>query len=380
MDSSEPAPPVVQLAAVVDAGHYVSVQLPPNFPQPPQRPSASALVGQVVDGYRIMALIGEGGMGAVYRAEQDDGPVVAIKVLHEELGDQPDLRERFEREARALFGLEHPNILHVVDIGIVGGMPYLAMELLEGQPLDQLVEDAVLSPPQAFDIAGQVLTGLAYAHGNGALHRDLKTENVFVSRDSHGRPVARLLDFGPVKFVDDGRWGASKKLTVQGSVFGTPAYMAPEQCAGAPVDARGDVYSAGVILFELFTGMWPFMEESRVEMFQAHFMAVPPTMSDVSELFQFRNELEALVQKALAKKAADRFQNAGEMLAAFGAVAQPVAVRKDGATMEPLPPNPPQSIGEMAHSDTPNRNVGLLIGLGVAFIVLVLVAFVLVFA
>lgn len=285
------------------------------------------LIGAVLDQrYQIVSLIGEGGMGAVYKAEQAGGPPVAIKVLHEELGDQQELRERFEREARALFGLEHPNILHVTDFGIVNGNPYLAMELLEGQPMDKLTEDGPLNPDLAFELARQMLDALAFAHANGVLHRDLKSENIWVSQDAHGRPIAKILDFGLAKFTDDDRWGSSKKLTVQGSIMGTPAYMAPEQCAGAPVDTRGDVYSSGVLIFEMFSGIWPFMEETRMQMFQAHFSKPVPPLAEVTEHLAFRPELDALIQKAMAKKMEDRFQNAGEMLTALSAIPRPVAV------------------------------------------------------
>lgn len=291
------------------------------------RPTVMNLIGAVLDQrYRIVSLIGEGGMGAVYKAEQVDGPPVAIKVLHEELGDQPELRERFEREARALFGLEHPNILQVSDFGIVDGNPYLAMELLVGQPMDKLTEDGPLDPELAYELARQMLDALAFAHANGVLHRDLKSENIWVSRDAEGRPVAKILDFGLAKFTDDDRWGSSKKLTVQGSIMGTPAYMAPEQCAGAPVDARGDVYSAGVLIFEMFTGVWPFMEETRMLMFQAHFMKPVPALGATADHLSFRPEMDALIQKAMAKKVDERFQNAGEMLSALNAIARPVAV------------------------------------------------------
>ena len=167
-----------------------------------------SLLGQVIDGrYTVKSVLGEGGMGAVYRAEQPDGPEVAIKVLHEELTDQPELRERFEREARALFGLSHSNILGVHDFGIVNGNPYLAMELLEGQSLDKLIEETPPSPEQALTLFRQVLRGLAFAHAQGVLHRDLKTENVYIAQTPSG-PVAKLLDFGLVKFVDDERWGS----------------------------------------------------------------------------------------------------------------------------------------------------------------------------
>lgn len=283
-----------------------------------------ALVGKVIDErYHIISLIGEGGMGAVYKAERPDGPPVAIKVLHEELGDQEELRERFMREARALFGLEHPNILHVEDFGIVDGKPYIAMELLEGQSLDEMVEEDPLPPGLAFDLGGQILEGLAYAHGQGALHRDLKTENVFVTRGPNGEWTAKLLDFGLVKFTDDERWGEVSKLTVTGAVFGTPAYMAPEQCAGAAVDSRADVYSTGVILFEIFTGLWPFMEETRMAMFQAHLTKPVPHLAEVVEGWVPPPQLDAVIQKAMGKMSKERFQDAREMLAAFQQVPRP---------------------------------------------------------
>jgi serine/threonine-protein kinase len=307
------------------------------------------LIGAVLDGrYRILELIGEGAMGAVYRAERPDGPPVAIKVLHEELGDQAELRERFEREARALFALEHPHVLAVHDFGIVNGMPYLAMELLHGSPLDAMVEDGPLTP------------AVAFAHSKSVLHRDLKTENVFVSTAADGRMTAKLLDFGLVKFVDDDRWGESKNLTVQGSVMGTPAYMAPEQCAGAPVDTRGDVYSAGVILFEVFTGLWPFMEEDRISMFQAHFGKPVPSVNEVLEGgVRLPAELDAVIAKAMAKKATDRFQDAGEMLLAleavpgFGTAAAPApAVAPPGPVGHaPLAPTSPQPIAPANSND-----------------------------
>ncbi|MFW6050234.1 MAG: serine/threonine-protein kinase [Myxococcota bacterium] len=307
--------------------------------------SADALLGRVLEGrYRLVARLGEGGMSVVYRAEQDDGPPVAVKVLHEELGEDPDLRERFEREARALFALQHPNILEVHDFGIVDGNPYLVMELLEGSSLDAMLEHGPPDPDTAVDLARQLLTGLAFAHGQGILHRDLKAENIFVQRTPEGRFVAKLLDFGLVKFVDQGRWGEARTLTTQGMIFGTPAYMSPEQTTGAPTDARTDVYSAGVILFELLTGLWPFMEEDRVSMFRAHFTTPPPTLGETREEYEFHPALEAVMQKALAKKPDDRFADAREMLAALEAVPAPVArprggrVRRGtaGATSKPV--------------------------------------------
>jgi len=301
------------------------------------RASVVSLVGTVIDGrYQLLSVLGEGGMGAVYRAQQPDGNQVAVKMLHEELVEEQDQRERFEREARALFALQHPHVLQVHDFGIHQGVPYLVMELLEGTSLDQLVEEeGPLEPWRALHLAKQTARGLAFAHGKAVLHRDLKTENVFVCRTPQGEH-AKLLDFGLVKFVDDDRWGESKKLTVTGSVFGTPAYMSPEQCAGAPADAKSDVYSMGVILFELFTGIWPFMEETRMKMFQAHLTKpVPKLDATRAELLEAPQpplppQLDAIIEKAMAKRAADRFEDAGQLLEALEQVqieapAQPLA-------------------------------------------------------
>ena len=327
----------------------------------PSRPSVMLAIGRIIDDrYRLTELLGEGEMGAVYRAERPDGPPVAVKILHEDLGTDPAQRERFEREARALFALAHPNILEVHDFGVTEGSPYLAMELLEGMSLDRYLEEREPPPSEALELVAQVLEGLAFAHGLGVLHRDLKSENVFVTRGPDGRPMAKLLDFGLVKFVDDERWGAGNKLTVMGSVFGTPAYMAPEQCAGAPVTAAADVYAAGVILFEALTGEWPFMEESRLTMFKAHLASPVPALRATREGLWTCDELEALTQRALAKLSADRFPDAGAMLAALRALPAPAA-RLGEAT-----PSAPTTAAR------PSRTlIALAIGLGVGVPLLV---------
>ncbi|HJL19138.1 MAG TPA: serine/threonine-protein kinase, partial [Sandaracinaceae bacterium LLY-WYZ-13_1] len=284
------------------------------------------LIGRELDGrYRLVAELGEGAMGTVYEAERLDAPGrSAVKVLNEDCSEQPDLRERFEREARALFGLQHPHILDVQDYGVIDGhQPYLVMERLEGQSLDEMVDEEVLDPATGLELGRQVLAGLAYAHSQGVLHRDLKTENVFVVRLPDGRLHAKLLDFGLVKFVDDERWGEGKKLTVAGSVMGSPAYMSPEQGTGGQMDARSDVYSAGVVLFELLTGAWPFIGESRMEMLKAHLLEPVPSLASAREGLRARPELDALLRKAMAKDADDRFADAQQMLAALEAVPQP---------------------------------------------------------
>lgn len=292
------------------------------------------LIGAHIDGrYVLESLLGEGGMGAVYRAtDLETQSAVAVKVLLEELGDQADIRERFEREARALFGLTHPNILAVHDFGLVDGRPYLVMDLLEGGTLDALLEDGALSVSETKVIFRKLLEGLAFAHAQGALHRDLKSENVHVGTKEN--PRVTILDFGLVKFTDDERWGSGQKLTMMGSVFGTPAYMSPEQCTGAQTDARTDVYAAGVILFEMLTGEWPFMKETRLEMFKAQLTESPPKVS--AYLSQPVPELDAYIEQALEKLPSKRFADAAEMLSAFpDASSSPTAPH--AAINEPAP-------------------------------------------
>lgn len=295
------------------------------------RASVVSLVGRTLDErYQIVSILGEGSMGAVYQAEQPDGPPVAVKVLHEELGDQPELKERFEREARALFGFDHPNILTVYDFGIVDGQPYLVMELLRGKTLDELVETEPPSPEAAIKIVEGILEGLKHAHEQGAAHRDLKTENIWVQTNEDGSHSVKILDFGLVKFTDTTRWSDDRKLTMQGMVFGSPGYMPPEQCTGKEADERSDVYSMGVVLYELLTGEWPFMEENQVMMLQAHIAKPPPSIASANPNIAIHPELEALYQRAMAKDPAARFPNAGAMLAALRAIDKPA--RSGGAT------------------------------------------------
>ncbi|MFK8002354.1 MAG: serine/threonine-protein kinase [Polyangiales bacterium] len=310
---------------------------------PTGRPTVMNLIGAHIDGrYVLESLLGEGGMGAVYRAtDLQTQSAVAVKVLLEELGDDAEIRERFEREARALFGLSHPNILGVHDFGLVDGRPYLVMDLLEGGTLDELLEEqGTLSLAAARPLFRDLLEGLAFAHAQGAVHRDLKSENVHVGTKEN--PKVTILDFGLVKFTDDERWGAGHKLTMMGSVFGTPAYMSPEQCTGAQTDARSDVYAAGVILFEILTGEWPFMKETRLEMFKAQLMETPPNVSEY--LSQPAPGLDEYVARCLEKLPEKRFANAGEMLAALpdgtGPIAAPAATPAPNAAMAPAPAAP----------------------------------------
>ncbi len=283
------------------------------------------LVGRVLEGkYRLEQKLGAGAMCAVYRATARDGTPCAVKVLGHEAVADAGLRERFEREARALFALRHPNVLEVRDYGVDNGLPYLVMELLEGRTLEEMVLEHTPDPQTGIELAKDVLRGLAFAHEKAVLHRDLKTENVFCQWDGQ-RWRAKLLDFGLVKFSDEETWGPARKLTMQGSVFGSPAYMSPEQATGTPMTARSDVYSAGVVLYEMITGDWPFDAESQVDMLRMHLVQPPAPLVTRREALHVRPELEALVQKALAKKASERFFDARAMLEALEAIPSPAA-------------------------------------------------------
>lgn len=334
-----------------------------------QAAAPDPLVGQVIAGkYRLDAKLGAGAMGTVYRATDAQGVPCAVKVLQSAIADD-ETRERFRREAEALFELKHPHILEVRDYGVdpQRNAPYLVMELLQGRTLEEMVVEHTPDPQTGLELGKQVLRGLAHAHAAGVLHRDLKTENVFVTWDGQ-RWVAKLLDFGLVKFTDDQKWGPAKKLTMQGAVFGSPAYMSPEQGTGSPMDARSDVYSVGVMLFELLTGSWPFEVESQMEMLKAHLLTPPPPLASKREGLAVLPQLEAIVQRALAKKPEQRFADAREMLAALEALPAPAAWIS-GLTHVPPAPLPPPGMPAappMAHAPPSSSGLSPLVIAGIA--------------
>jgi len=281
--------------------------------------------GATVGGrYRIESVLGAGTMGVVHRAVRDDGARVALKVLYGEALQREEMRRRFEREAKALATVAHPNVLAVLELGQDPQGLFLVTELLEGRTLESLIEGERLTPEMALSIADQILAGLGHAHALGILHRDIKPENVYLQTTPKGHRV-KLLDFGLAKFHDRETWGAQSALTAQGAILGSPAYMAPEAVFGPTVDARTDVYSAGVVLFELFTGSWPFVAEEMVDLFRAHAMEPPPSLGATRPELRFHPDLEAFIARALAKSPADRFDDALAMRAALSKVPRPVA-------------------------------------------------------
>jgi tRNA A-37 threonylcarbamoyl transferase component Bud32 len=277
-------------------------------------------IGRIVNGkFRIDALVGQGGMGRVYRARHLtlDRPVV-LKVLHREFSSDPQVMQRFQREARAASRLDHPNSIAVLDFGeSEDGTLFMAMELLGGRDLAKVVaEEFPLGEARIARIGAQILSALAEAHAQGIVHRDLKPENVMVEPRRGEPDFVKVLDFGIAKIAAPG--ANDPKLTQAGLVCGTPEYMSPEQARGAELDARTDLYSMGVILYQLATGELPFQSDTPVGFLTKHLAEAPvparQRCGGVSEA------LEAVISKAMEKDPARRFQTADEMRAALLAV------------------------------------------------------------
>ncbi|MBA3233420.1 MAG: serine/threonine protein kinase, partial [Propionibacteriales bacterium] len=245
----------------------------------------------IVDGrYRIINKIGSGGMADVYCAEDTQlGRRIALKLLYRRFAEDAEFVERFRREASSAAGLQHPNVVQVFDRGEWDGTYYIAMELLEGRNLKQVVRDhGALEPALAVDIVIQILKAARFAHRRGIVHRDIKPHNVIV--DDEGR--AKVTDFGIAR-------ASSSDMTETGSIMGTAQYLSPEQAQGQPVDARSDLYSIGIVLYELLTGAVPFDAESAVSIAlkQVSETPVPPMQRNPA----VPAALDAVVMRAMRK-------------------------------------------------------------------------------
>ena len=257
------------------------------------------LLGRTLEGrFRIEETIGEGGMGRVYRGcqlsvERD----VAIKVLHGELSLDDSLRERFFREAKIVSGFNHPNIVRLIDFGRdeESGLLYLVMELIDGLGLEELLERGRLAPQLALRIAHQTCGALVEAHGGGVIHRDLKAENLILLPVSDGTLQSKVVDFG-IAYPQE----ASKRLTMTGRIYGTASYMAPEQAQGMDVDERADLFSLGVMLFEMLTGHLPVEGTNSIDVMIRQIQQGPPPLSDVMPAGELPAEVFDLVDSLLA--------------------------------------------------------------------------------
>ena len=274
--------------------------------------------------YRILALLGAGGMGEVYRAVDTRlGRDVAVKVLSSSISHDLDAQQRFEQEARAAGMLNHPNILAIFDIGVEGTLHYIVSELLEGESLRARIGQGALPARKAADYAVQIAQGLAAAHDKGIAHRDLKPENLFITRDGH----VKILDFGLAKLMQPRVPGPPSPLgddsptarwtpTEPGRILGTVGYMAPEQVRGSSGDHRSDIFAFGVILYEMVTGRPAFKGPSAVETLNAILVDDPPDLLELG--VKAPSELDRVIRHCLEKKPDDRFQAARDLAFTLG--------------------------------------------------------------
>jgi serine/threonine-protein kinase len=289
-------------------------------------------------GYYILDLISVGGMGRVYRAEQAAlGRTVAVKIIHPHLLSDENSALRFMTEARAASQLNHPNSIAVFDFGRTeDGQPYLVMEFLRGKDLARVAyEEGPLPFSRIVDVLRQALAALSEAHELGIVHRDLKPENIILEPLRRGGDFVKVVDFGLAKLRADAQ---NPSVTSPGIVCGTPDYMAPEQGRGDPIDGRSDLYSMGVVLFQLLTGRLPFEADSPTQVVMMHLTIPVPDPRQVAPERNIPEPLVDVVLKALAKDAKKRYQDAGEFADALrAALIQAESVRPDQRSS--LPPN-----------------------------------------
>ena len=273
------------------------------------------LVGTTVGPYAVDALIGEGGMGRVYRVHHArlQQKRYALKVLLGDFAATPPMRMRFAKEAQSASRLSHPNVVSVCDFGVTdAGLAYLAMDLVEGTPLSQLIANQPMAPDRVIRLARQLCAGLAHAHDLGLIHRDFKPDNIIVV-DTPGGEVPRIADFGLAISNDE----SDVRLTTSGMVLGTPAYVAPEQCTDGAVDHRADLYALGASLFELLTGgRLPFDGEA-AEVVGLKATTAAPTMAEVAPDVKVPPALAAIVDRLLARRPTDRYRDARAVAAAL---------------------------------------------------------------
>lgn len=264
--------------------------------------------GQTIDArYRVERRIGTGGMADVFACEDLQlGRHVALKVLHEQLAEDPQVVARFRRESQSAAGLQHPHIVQVFDRGDWDGIPYMAMELVDGVTLKDVIRDqAPLDPVKTIDQISQVLDALRYAHRRGLVHRDIKPQNVLVGPDGD----LKVADFGIARAVDD------LQMTQTGMIVGTAHYLSPEQASGQPITPAADLYAVGVVLFEMLTGRLPFDGDQPVAIALKHVNEEPPALSIVNP--EVPADLEAVVMRALNKAPDERFTDAEEFIGAL---------------------------------------------------------------
>lgn len=279
---------------------------------------ADPLVGTIfLEKYQITKVLGRGGMSAVYKAKHlMMDRYVAIKFLRSELVHDNIMLQRFQLESKAVSLLKHPNIITVHDFGVsTQGIPYLIMDFLEGKTVADLISEfEFLEPARCVNLFKQICNALTHTHNKGVIHRDIKPSNLIVSIGDDGQEIAQVVDFGIAKMLESEASSASK-LTASGEVFGSPAYMSPEQCNGSAIDARTDIYALGCVIYNCLTGRPPLLGRNAMETVLMHVRDMPKSFGEIRPDLSISPVLERVVFKALAKDPEERFASMSE----FGA-------------------------------------------------------------
>lgn len=322
------------------------------------------MIGKKIGDFEITAEIGKGGMGQVYKARQVSlDRDVAIKILPQSLSDVEEFRERFDVEAKAIASLVHENILQMYSKGVAeGGIHYFAMEYVDGEDLaDKLKRGVTFTEKEAIDIAIQVCRGLEAAWRKNIIHRDIKPSNIMVTKNG----TVKIADFGLAKSLD-----ATRKLTQTNMYMGTVAYTSPEQGEGRTLDHRTDIYSLGIVLYQLLTGNVPFTAETPSSVIYKHVYEAPPTPRTVNP--KISEQAEAVVLKAIAKKPEDRFQNVVEFRESLESVGRPQLAHMQrttaGAAAASVKEEGRPSSDQLAASAKAGNRAALLIVLGAVLV------------
>ncbi len=316
------------------------------------------MIGKSFSHFKITAKLGEGGMGEVYRAEDTKlGREVAIKVLPAEMADDPERLERFTREAQAIAALNHPNIITIHSVEEAEGLQLLTMELVEGQSLDQVLPATGFGVERLFRLAIQIADALAGAHEKGITHRDLKPANVMVTAQDR----VKVLDFGLAKLAEtEGDEADTQLLTQAGVILGTVPYMSPEQVQGQPVDPRSDIFSFGILLYEMATGERPFRGENPASVISSVLKDQPPPVTELKG--GLPNHLGRIVRRCLEKSPQRRFQSAREVQLELEGLEKEMAMASSVSSVSQIGPQdvPPTATSEATSAKRLAAVVGLV--------------------